>query len=129
MPPELQVRLLRVLESATVTRVGGTAPIPIDVRVLAATNYPIAEAVPAGKLREDLLYRLNVFQVALPPLRERGEDVVLIAEHFLAEQNAAEPHVPPVHREGARAPSLLCVARQRARAEERDRAGRHHDGR
>jgi two-component system, NtrC family, response regulator AtoC len=89
MPTELQVRLLRVLESATVTRVGGTSPIPIDVRVLAATNYPIAEAVPAGKLREDLLYRLNVIQIALPPLRERGEDVILIAEHFLAEQNAA----------------------------------------
>jgi two-component system response regulator AtoC len=89
MPTELQVRLLRVLESATVTRVGGTAPIPIDVRVLAATNYPVAEAVPSGKLREDLLYRLNVIQIALPPLRERGEDVVLIAEHFLAEQNAA----------------------------------------
>jgi len=89
MPPELQVRLLRVLESSTVTRVGGTAPIPIDVRVLAATNYPVAEAVPAGKLREDLLYRLNVIQIALPPLRARGDDVVLIAEHFLAEQNAA----------------------------------------
>lgn len=89
MPVDLQVRLLRVLESSTVTRVGGTAPIPIDVRVLAATNYPVAEAVPSGRLREDLLYRLNVIQVALPPLRERGEDVVLIAEHFLAEQNAA----------------------------------------
>jgi two-component system, NtrC family, response regulator HydG len=89
MPIDLQVRLLRVLESSTVTRVGGTAPIPIDVRVLAASNYPIDEAVPAGKLREDLLYRLNVIQIALPPLRARGDDVVLIAEHFLAEQNAA----------------------------------------
>jgi two-component system, NtrC family, response regulator AtoC len=89
MPTELQVRLLRVLESATVTRVGGAVPIPIDVRVLAATNLPVADAVSSGKLREDLLYRLNVIQIALPPLRERGEDVVLIAEHFLAEQNAA----------------------------------------
>jgi two-component system response regulator AtoC len=89
MPTELQVRLLRVLENATVTRVGGVAPIPIDVRVLAATNYPVDKAVAAGKLREDLLYRLNVIQIALPPLRARGDDVVLIAEHFLSEQNAA----------------------------------------
>ncbi len=89
MPTDLQVRLLRVLESSTVTRVGGAAPIPIDVRVLAATNHPVAGAVSSGKLREDLLYRLNVIQVALPPLRDRGDDVVLIAEHFLAEQNAA----------------------------------------
>jgi DNA-binding NtrC family response regulator len=89
MPTELQVRLLRVLESSAVTRVGGSAALPIDVRVIAATNYPIAEAVPAGKLREDLLYRLNVIGIALPPLRDRGDDVVLIAEHFLSEQDAA----------------------------------------
>jgi DNA-binding NtrC family response regulator len=89
MPTELQVRLLRVLESSAVTRVGGTTALPIDVRVIAATNYPIAEAVPAGKLREDLLYRLNVISIALPPLRDRGDDVVLIAEHFLSEQDAA----------------------------------------
>jgi two-component system, NtrC family, response regulator AtoC len=89
MPTELQVRLLRVLESSAITRVGGSTTLPIDVRVIAATNYPIAEAVPAGKLREDLLYRLNVISIALPPLRDRGDDVVLIAEHFLSEQDAA----------------------------------------
>jgi len=89
MPLELQVRLLRVLESATLTRVGGNEPIRIDVRVLAATSLRAGEAVAAGKLREDLFYRLNVFPITLPPLRERGEDVELLAEQRLSELNAA----------------------------------------
>ena len=73
-----------------VTRVGGTEPIKVDVRVVAATNRRLEEAVAAGKLREDLLYRLNVFPIQLPPLRERGDDVELLAEHFLSELNQAE---------------------------------------
>ena len=89
MPLELQVRLLRVLETATVTRVGGNEPIKIDVRILAATSLRVEEAVAASKLREDLFYRLNVFPIALPPLRERGEDVELLAEQCLGELNAA----------------------------------------
>jgi two-component system response regulator AtoC len=89
MPLELQVRLLRVLETATVTRVGGNEPIEIDVRILAATSLRVEEAVAASKLREDLFYRLNVFPIALPPLRERGEDVELLAEQCLSELNAA----------------------------------------
>jgi two-component system response regulator AtoC len=89
MPLELQVRLLRVLESATLTRVGGNEPIRIDVRVLAATSLRAEEAVAAGKLREDLFYRLNVFPITLPPLRERGEDVDLLAEQCLGELNEA----------------------------------------
>jgi two-component system response regulator AtoC len=89
MPLELQVRLLRVLESATLTRVGGNEPIRIDVRVLAATSLGAEEAIAAGKLREDLFYRLNVFPITLPPLRERGEDVELLAEQCLSELNAA----------------------------------------
>jgi DNA-binding NtrC family response regulator len=87
MPLDLQVRLLRVLEAAAVTRVGGATPVAVDVRVIAASNYPIEQAVSAGKLREDLLYRLNVIGIPVPPLRDRGEDVVLLAEHFLAELN------------------------------------------
>jgi DNA-binding NtrC family response regulator len=89
MPLELQVRLLRVLETATVNRVGGSEPIRIDVRILAATSLRVEEAVAAGKLREDLFYRLNVFPIALPPLRERGEDVELLAEQCLSKLNEA----------------------------------------
>jgi two-component system, NtrC family, response regulator HydG len=89
MPPELQVRLLRVLETATVTRVGGNESFPIDVRILAATSLRVEEAVAASKLREDLFYRLSVFPIALPPLRERGEDVELLAEQYLSDLNAA----------------------------------------
>jgi two-component system, NtrC family, response regulator HydG len=89
MPLELQVRLLRVLESATLSRVGGNEPIRIDVRVLAATSLRAEEAVAAGKLREDLFYRLNVFPITLPPLRERGEDVDQLAEQCLGELNEA----------------------------------------
>jgi DNA-binding NtrC family response regulator len=80
---ELQVKLLRVLETATVTRVGGTEAIKVDVRVIAATNRQPEEAVAAGKLREDLLYRLNVFPIQLPTLWDRREDIELLAEHFL----------------------------------------------
>jgi DNA-binding NtrC family response regulator len=83
MPPELQVKLLRVLETSKVTRIGGNEPITVDVRVLGATNRRPEEAVAKGKLREDLLYRLNVFPIGLPPLRDRREDVELLAEHFL----------------------------------------------
>jgi DNA-binding NtrC family response regulator len=83
MPAELQVKMLRVLETGKITRIGGNEPIPVDVRVIAATNRRPEEAVSRGKLREDLLYRLNVFPIPLPPLRERKEDVDLLVEHFL----------------------------------------------
>jgi len=84
MPAELQVKLLRVLETGKVTRIGGNESLTADVRVIAATNRKPEEAVAKGKLREDLLYRLNVFPIPLPPLRDRREDVDLLAEHFLA---------------------------------------------
>jgi DNA-binding NtrC family response regulator len=87
MSAELQVKLLRALETGTVERVGGGDPVKVDVRVVAATNRRPEQAVAEGRLREDLLYRLNVFPIVLPPLRDRGDDVVLIAEDFLAELN------------------------------------------
>jgi two-component system response regulator AtoC len=93
MPLDLQVKLLRVLESGTFMRVGSTQVQETDVRIIAATNRPPQEAVAAGKLREDLLYRLNVFPIHLPPLRDRLDDVPLIAEHFLDEISRREGQV------------------------------------
>ena len=85
MPLDLQVKLLRVLESGTFMRVGSTQVQETDVRIIAATNRSPNEAVSRGKLREDLLYRLNVFPIHLPPLRDRIDDTPLIARHFLAQ--------------------------------------------
>jgi two-component system response regulator AtoC len=87
MPMELQVRLLRILETGSLTRVGGDEVIAANVRVLAATNRDPAKAVQDGKLREDLLYRLNVFPIEVPPLRERHGDITLLAQHFLENLN------------------------------------------
>jgi DNA-binding NtrC family response regulator len=83
MGKPLQAKLLRFLEDGTFTRVGGTPELRVDVRLIAATNRNIVEAIGAGEFREDLFHRLNVVQFNLPPLRERGEDVLLLAGHFL----------------------------------------------
>jgi DNA-binding NtrC family response regulator len=88
-PPSMQVQLLRVLQEKTVTRVGGTTEIPVDVRVLAATNVSLKQRVKAGQFREDLYYRLNVFTVRIPPLRERADDVELLGSFFLNKYNRA----------------------------------------
>lgn len=90
MPLELQVKLLRVLETGRFMRVGSTVSQEADVRIIAATNRPPHQAVAAGRLREDLLYRLNVFPIELPPLRDRLSDVGLLAQHFLDGINAQE---------------------------------------
>ena len=83
MSKPLQAKLLRFLEDGSFTRVGGTQELRVDVRLLAATNRDIIEAIRTGDFREDLYHRLNVVQFRLPPLRERGDDVLLLAEHFL----------------------------------------------
>jgi DNA-binding NtrC family response regulator len=90
MPIELQVKLLRVLETQMITRVGATSPMPVDVRVVTASNRDPREAVEEGRLREDLLYRLNVFPIELPPLRARDGDIEVLASYFLDEVNERE---------------------------------------
>jgi DNA-binding NtrC family response regulator len=82
--PKVQIDLLRVLEEKTVTRLGGNTPVPVDFRVIAATNRDLPDLVKSGQFREDLYWRLNVVTVALPPLRDRREDVLLLALDFLA---------------------------------------------
>jgi DNA-binding NtrC family response regulator len=88
MTPATQVKLLRVLQEQTFRRLGGRTEQTVDVRVLAATNVNPAEAVKSGKLREDLYYRLNVFTIELPPLRQRKDDLPLLIQSFLVEFNA-----------------------------------------
>ena len=85
MPIDLQGLLLRFLQEGEILRVGGRQPIKVDVRVVAATNVRLREAIAAGKLREDLYYRLNVLTIHLPPLRERDGDVEVLATYFLRE--------------------------------------------
>ena len=83
MSKPLQAKLLRFLEDGTFTRVGGTQELRVNVRLVAATNRDIAQAIAGGQFREDLFHRLNVVQIQLPPLRDRGDDVLLLAGHFL----------------------------------------------
>jgi two-component system nitrogen regulation response regulator GlnG len=94
MPPDLQVRLLRVLADGEYYRVGGHAPLKANVRIIAATHQNLDERVRLGLFREDLLHRLNVVRLRLPPLRERREDIAPLARHFL-QKSARELAVEP----------------------------------
>jgi len=106
MSPDLQTRLLRVLAEGEFYRVGGSAPVRVDVRVIAATNQDLAQAVAAGRFREDLFHRLNVIHIRTPPLRERAEDIPLLLQHYIAGA-ARELDVAP-KRLTADAEALLC---------------------
>src|SRR5438270_5634730 len=82
VPATMQAKLLRVLQERSFERIGGSKVIEVDVRVIAATNRSLQKMVEEGKFREDLFYRLNVIKIHLPPLRERPEDIPLLATHF-----------------------------------------------
>lgn len=89
MSPELQVKLMRVLQERKIRHLGDTKEIPVEVRVIAATNKPIAEALESGAIRKDLYYRLSVITIHIPPLRERLEDIPLLIDHFLRKHQSS----------------------------------------
>ncbi|HYV89875.1 MAG TPA: nitrogen regulation protein NR(I) [Candidatus Polarisedimenticolia bacterium] len=91
MPMEAQTRLLRVLQQGEFTSVGGRLPVKADVRIIAATHRDLRQAIRQGQFREDLFYRLNVVPIRLPPLRDRSEDIIDLARHFLAQEAGSSP--------------------------------------
>ena len=93
LPLATQVKLLRVLQEKTIEKVGDQRSIPVDVRIITATNQDLQLLMERGLFREDLFFRINVIPIHLPPLRERREDIPLLVEHFL-ERNAARPRNP-----------------------------------
>ena len=119
MPPATQAKLLRVLQEKEFERVGGTQSIRVDVRFITATNKNLPEMIKTGAFREDLFYRLNVFSLHLPPLRERREDIPFLIEHFLEKSGKGSDGLPS----GDAAYSRIRLAGKHPGAAERDRAG------
>ena len=127
MSLKTQAKVLRVLQEQVMERVGGTQRIRVDVRVLAATNKDLTAEIRAGRFREDLYFRLNVIPIFVPPLRDRQDDIPMLAEHFMALMAAGVR--PPAEAAGAgsrRAAAAIRLAGQRARAAQRDRAVDDH---
>ena len=93
LPPQVQVRLLRVLQTKELTRVGGTHPVAVDARIVTATHRDIPALIAAGRFREDLWFRLNVFPVSIPPLRQRPQDIPALVEHFVTQKARQMNHV------------------------------------
>jgi len=108
LPMTLQVKLLRVLQERTVERVGGTAPIPVDFRLIAATNKTLEDEVQKGNFREDLYYRLNVVKAVMPPLRERREDITLLINHFIEKYTRGPESSGTVTGIDKKAAQILC---------------------
>ncbi len=126
LPLDVQVKLLRVLQEREFERVGGSETVKVDVRVVSATHRDLERQIGDGSFREDLYYRLNVFPILLPPLRERPSDIAALAEHFaqkFAHQLGAAGRARGFDAGGDRRPHQLQLARQRPRAGERHRAG------
>jgi len=108
LPISLQVKLLRVIQERTIERVGGTISIPVDFRLIAATNKNLENEVKEGRFREDLYYRLNVVKAVIPPLRDRSEDIPLLIRHFIdkyTKGNLSSGNVSEIHPEAVK---ILC---------------------
>ena len=108
LPMTLQVKLLRVLQERVVERVGGTVAIPVDFRLIAATNKTLEAEVKKGNFREDLYYRLNVVKTTIPPLRDRPEDILLLINHFIEKYTSAEGSVSSVTGIDKQTAQILC---------------------
>ena len=126
LPPPVQVALLRVLQEREFERVGGSETLRTDARVVAATNRDLEQAAREGKFRSDLFFRLNVFPIRVPPLRERAEDIPILAEYWASRYSRKRREAGPRDRCGSHGRALrVCLARQHPRVAERRRARGH----